>query len=244
MEANLEFQENSTQSPGTQSEKDLVIARYNFLLSEQPSLQVVEPQRLITALSVGCISTIIPIYMDTKEPFQDTELLSAFAVGCFLIGAIITHVIGQIMNDRNNKKALVQNLEMLQGWTRPIIILPETRFDRSMDARAREITDILQDDKCLNQLNIGLENAEMSFEYSIEYGFRKGEKCQTNVGLPIVSLFPELFILRGAFDDRLWYEFQQEAVRIALEIDSEFAKSWFTLENEKYRIVAGGQFIG
>lgn len=138
---------------------------------------------------------------------------------------------------------MVQNIETLQNWKRPIIILPENRFDCFVDSRAKEISDILNDEKCLNGLNIALQNAEISFEYSIEYGFRTGEKCQTNIGLPVVSLIPELFILRGAFDEKIWFEFQKEAVRIALQIDSQFAKQWFSLESKTYRAVAGGQIM-
>lgn len=225
------------------NDQNLITERYNFLLSEQPILQTVEPQQFITSITGGCMASLLPIYVDFKETFQDFETLGGLTVGCFVIGAMITHAIGQFLNDRNHKKALVQNIQMMQNWKRPIIILPENRFDCFVDARAKEVMDILNDEKCLNELHIGLENAEMTFEYSIEYGFRKGEKYSTNTGIPIVSLFPELFILRGAFDEKVWFEFQKEAVRIALEIDNEFARCWFLQETEKYRIVAGGQLM-
>ncbi len=243
MENNLVISDIAVQNATVQNEGNLITARYNFLLSEQPNLQAVKPQRFMTSITGGCVSTLMPIYIDSKDTFQDFETLGIFTIGCFLIGAILTHVLGQFFYEMNHKKALVQNIETLQNWKRPIIILPENRFDPSVDARAKAITGILEDEKCLNHLNIALENAEMSFDYSIEYGFRMGEKCQTNTGLPVVSLFPELFILRGAFDEKVWYEFQKEAVRIALEIDNEFAKCWFTLEAEKYRSVAGGQLM-
>lgn len=243
MENNLEFQEIEVQRNNAPSEHNLITERYNFLLSEQPDLYRAKPQRFTSSLLGGCIAVLFPIYLDSIDPFQDVEMLGVFAVGCFLIGAIITHAIGKILNDRNDKKALIQNIEMLQNWTRPIIILPENRLDPSVDVRANEIKGILNDEKCLNNLNIALTDTQMSFEYSIQYGFRTGEKCQSNNGLPIVALFPELFILRGAFDDKLWLEFQKEAVRISFELDNDFAKSWYTLETEKYRSVAGGQLI-
>lgn len=235
MENNLEVQKINAQNE--------ITARYNFLLNEQPNLKTIAPQKFITTLTGGCLSVLIPIYLDLTSDIESNETLCYMVGGFFLLGGVITHAIGQFLNDRSNKKILVNNIETLQNWTRPIIILPYNRFDPSVDARAKEITDILQDAKCLNHLDIALENAEMSFEYSINYGFRTGEKCKTNTGLPVVALFPELFILRGAFDDRLWFEFQKEAVRIALEIDNDFAKSWYALETEKYRAVAGGQLI-
>lgn len=240
---NIEIQDLEVQKNDAQNERDLIIARYDFLLSEQPYLQAVKPQRFITSITGGCVTTLMPVYMDSKDTFQDGETLGILTIGCFLIGAILTHVLGRFIYEMNYKQTLVQNIEMLQNWKRPIIILPEHRFDPSVDARAKEIFDILEDEKCLNQLHIGLENAEISFEYSIQYGFNTGEKHQTNTGLPVVSLFPELFVLRGAFDEKVWFEFQKEAVRIALEIDNDFAKCWFTLENEKYRSVAGGQLM-
>lgn len=243
MENNIEIQEIEVQKAHAQNDRDLITARYNFLLSEQPYLQAVKPQRFMTSITGGCVTTLMPIYIDSKNTFQDVETLYILTICCFLIGAIITHVLGQFFYEMNHKKALVQNIETLQNWKRPIIILPENRFDTSVDFRANEISNILNDEKCLNQLHIGLENAEMSFEYSIEYGFNTGEKYNTGVGLPIVSLFPELFVLRGAFDDKIWFEFQKEAVRIALEIDNDFAKCWFSLENEKYRAIAGGQLM-
>jgi hypothetical protein len=241
MDNNLEFQEIEVQNINTKSECDLITARYNFLLNEQPNLYRAKRQRFTSSLLGGCFSILLPVYLDFKDPFQDLEMLGIFSIGCFLIGAIITHAVGKISNDMNNQKALIQNIEMLQNWTRPIIVLPENRFDPSVDARAQELTNILNDEKCLNHLDIALENAQMFFEYSVRYGFRTGEKCQTNTGLPVVSLFPELFILRGAFDDKLWYEFQKEAVRIAFEIDNQFAKQWFAIESQTYRVVAGGQ---
>lgn len=243
MGTNIEFSEMEMQNINQPSEQDLTEARYNFLLSEQPILYKVKPQRFMTSISGGCIAVLMPIYIDFKDTFQDVETLGIFTIGCFLIGAIMTNVFGRFITEMNHKKALVQNIETLQNWKRPIIILPENRFDPSVDLRAKEITDILEDEKCLNHLNIALENADLSFEYTIEYGFRTGEKCQTNTGLPVVSLFPELFVLRGAFDEKVWFEFQKEAVRIALEIDNEFAKCWYTLESEKYRTVAGGQLL-
>ena len=243
MSKNIENQEIEVQKINAPNEGDLITARYNFLLNEQPTLQAIEPQRLITSITGGCVSCLLPIYIDIKETFQDIETLGIFLIISFLIGVLLTRSVSQFLTDRNNKKVLVQNIETLQNWKRPIIILPENRFDCFVDARAKEITDILNDEKCLNGLNIALKNADMCFDYAIEYGFRTGEKCQTNTGLPVVSLIPELFILRGAFDDKIWLEFQKEAVRIALEIDSQFAKQWFSLESETYRTVAGGQLM-
>ena len=243
MEANVELIEVEAQKSPVPNDQNLITERYNFLLSEQPMLQTVAPQKFITSITGGCIASLLPIYVDFKETFQDFETLGGLTIACFAFGAIITHAIGQFLNDRNHKKALVQNIQMMQNWKRPIIILPENRFDCFVDARAKEIMDILNDEKCLNELHIGLENAEMTFDYSIEYGFRKGENYSTNTGIPIVSLFPELFVLRGAFDEKVWFEFQKEAVRIALEIDNEFARCWFWQETEKYRIVAGGQLM-
>lgn len=222
-------------------EQCLTVARYEFLLSEQPILHPLRAQRFMTSVTGGCVATLFPVYWDFKEPFQDVAALGVVVLGFFTIGLILTHAIGRILTDMSNKTAMVNNIELLEKWTRPIIIMPYDRLDTSVDARVKEITDILANEKCVNHLHIALENVEMSTEYGIEYGFRKGEVCQTNTGLPVVGLFPELFVLRGAFDDTLWYEFQKEAVRIALEIDNEFAKCWFALETEKYRIVAGGQ---
>ena len=243
MSKNIEIQEIAVQEINAPSEGNLIKERYNFLLSEQPTLEKIEPQRFTTSLTGGCFASLLPIYWDFKEPFQDLETLGIFVFLSLSIGLILTRSMGQFWNDRNNKKALIRNIETLQNWKRPIIILPESRFDCFVDARAKEISDILNDEKCLNGLHIALENAEISFDYSIEYGFRTGEKCHTNTGLPVVSLIPELFILRGAFDEKVWFEFQKEAVRIALEIDNNFAKCWFAYEGEKYRAIAGGQLM-
>lgn len=243
MEANIEFQALDTQKNEVPIEQNLITERYNFLLSEQPKLQTVAPQKFITSVIGGCVATLIPIYIDYVEPIQEIETLCGLLVAFFVFGTVIAHAFSQFMNDRNEKKVLVQNIELLQNWKRPIIILPENRSDCFVDARAKEITDVLDDEKCINELHIALQNAEILFDYAIEYGFRTGEKCQTNRGLPIVSLFPELFILRGAFDEKVWFEFQKEAVRIALEIDNEFAKHWYSFETEKYRAIAGGQLV-
>ena len=243
MTTNVEFQEVNTPKSDVPTEQNLITERYNFLLSEQPKLQTVAPPRFITSVTGGCMATLIPIYFDLQDMVQEVETLCGFTLASFVFGFIITQAITLFLNERNNQKALVQNIEMLQNWKRPIIILPENRFDCFVDAKANEIMDILNDDKCLNALHIALENAGIFFEYSIAYGFRTGEKCPTNTGLPVVSLFPELFILRGAFDEKIWFEFQKEAVRITLEIDNEFAKYWFLQETEKYRSVAGGQLM-
>lgn len=239
MSKNLEIQKDIV----VLTEQDWVSERYNFLLREQPVLHEVEPKKNTTILLGGCVATLIPVYVDYVDAFEDVEMLALFAVGCFLFGVILTHTICTMLQEVKVRKVLVQNLDLLQNWTRPIIILPESASDYSVDIRANEIRNLLNDEKCLNPLHTALKDADMSFEYSIEYGFNKGEKMTTNIGLPVVGLFPELFVLRGASDEKTWYEFQTEAVRIALELDNTFAKQWFALESEKYRTIAGGQFI-
>lgn len=241
MQNKKEIAENTAQKSEAKKEKELIQARYDFLLSEQPTLQTIQKQRLITSVLGGCMAVLLPMCLDFINRIQNDETVVFMALGFFTVGAILTHYIERFIIERNNKWILVNNLETLQGWTRPIILLPYDRLDPSVDARANEIRTILENDKCVNHLHIALENAEMSFNYSIQYGFRTGETCQTEKGLPVVALFPELFVLRGAFDKKVWYDFQKEAVRIALEIDNEFAKYWHTLEAEKYRSVAGGQ---
>jgi hypothetical protein len=238
-----ELTEIEVQKPVVVKDKDLIKARYDFLLSEQPKLQTEQSQRFITSVTGGCVATIYPIYMDYQEAFQDIALLGVLVLCFFIVGLILVHTINGHFTARKNKQVLINNIELLQNWTRPIILLPENRFDPSVDTRAKEIITILDDDKFVNSLHIALENAEICFNYSIAYGFRTGEKCQTNKGLPVVALFPELFMLRGAFDENVWSDFQKEAVRIVLEIDNEFAKSWYTLESDKYRMVAGGQLM-
>ena len=240
---NTEFQEIAVQEPNAPQGGNIIEARYNFLLSEQPNLYAVEPQRVTTQLLGGCFASLLPIYVDYENTFADFETLAGFIIVAFVIGSMATRYIGQFLTRRNQQFARVQNIELLKYWKRPIIILPESRFDCFVDARTKDISDILNDEKCLNVLNVALTDAEICFDYSIQYGFRTGESCQTNTGLPVVSLFPELFILRGAFDDVAWFEFQKEAVRIALEIDRDFAKQWYAIESHTYRTIAGGQLM-
>lgn len=243
MSKNIDIQEEDNEVV-VLTEQDWVAERYSFLLNEQPQLQGIEPKKGTTTLLGGCVGSLIPVYMDYVNPFEDAETLVMFVVACFLFGMILTNTIGTMIREIKVRKALVKNLELLQNWVRPIIILPESPSDYSVDMRAKEISGLLNDEKCLNPLHTAIEDAEISFAYSIAYGFNRGETMQTNVGLPVVGLFPELFVLRGASDEKTWYEFQSEAVRIALELDSAFAKQWFALESEKYRSIAGGQFIG
>ena len=237
MENILKFEDSHGQNVNETGEVDLIQARYNFLLSEQPQLENIEPTRFKTLVLGGCVATLVPIYIDFQSTFKDAETLICLLIVAFLMGAILAGIFSQYMN----KKAFVENMKILQNWQRPIIVLPKSPTDNLTDARAKFILDTLKDEKCLNTLDTALKDAQISFDYSIEYGFRTGEKCQTNEGLPVVSLIPQLFVLRGAFDKKIWFEFQKEAVRITLEIDNDFAKCWFSIENEKYRTIAGGQ---
>lgn len=224
-------------------ENNTLIEGYKFLLSDQPKLREIQPKNNLTAVAGGCVTSLIPLYVDFRNTTGGIDNIGGIAILCGALGYLSVNAYRQIEKQREQQQIRVENILMLKNWKRPIFILPESRFDTTVEARYVAMMEILNDEKCLNELHIALENVGKKFSYSVSMGFRSGTKDFTNIGLPVVSLFPELFLLRGANDEQAWVAFQQQAVRIIEEVDTSFGHFLYTQDPTNYKAIAGGQLM-
>jgi hypothetical protein len=216
---------------------------YKFLLNEQPRLLCLPPKRPLSAIAGGCVTSLLPVFIDYKTDIESGFMAGLFVVGAFTFGYLATDTIIQIKGERQKKAVEIFNIETMRNWKSPIYVLPYDRSDTTVESRCIEIAKLLNDERCANPLHTALVGVEKKFSYTVQYGFRSGTVGQTEIGLPIISLFPSLFLLRGANDAQSWLAFQNEAVRIADEIDEAFAKYWHKEDAQSFKAVAGGQLM-
>lgn len=241
MEQNIEFENVDI---GQNDETPPYTEGYRFLLDEQPPLFSLKEKNPLTALAGGCVGGLLPMLIDHKLDIESDIVAGLFLTGSMYFGYLLTETVNDIKRIQAAKRAEIQNVEMLRNWKRPIYILPFDRFDFTVEKRCIEIKRLLNDAKCQNGLHLSLIEAEKKFSYSIEYGFLNGTKNSAEIGLPVISLFPSLFLLRGANDETQWRAFQNEAVRIANEIDTAFALFFHQNDPTGFKAVAGGQLMG
>lgn len=219
--------------------KEVIENRYEQLKAEQPKIRAARPYNMLNAmLYAASLGGLVWGNFTTGDWGTD---IAIFAVS-FLTGAVVLDFTGRAYDNYKQSEVYVENLKTLSAWAKPIYVLADTPNDETVVSRANQIWEILTDEKCTNEIHKNLLDSQHEIKYKYNFGFNSGREYDTN-GLPVVGLHPKYFLLRGIVDEIDWFNYQVEVLKIAEQVDNQFARIWSANDFKSYQTVVAKQYI-
>lgn len=220
--------------------KELIESRYNTLIEQQPKLVSAKPYNMLNAMLYAASVAAFAWALLTTGDWK-TDIIT-FVAAFGLVGTVFDFC-GRWFEKYNTSACLVENIKTLSEWEYPIYVFALTHDDETVMKRELEIFNYLNDPKCTNPIHLAFSESDHKIKFTCDFGFDKGKEFDVPSGFPVLDLHPKWFLPRGIRDEKDWLDYQMEVLKIAEQVDFEFARIWTNQERNTYERIVGKQEV-